>query len=97
VLLDNTKTPIRPHLLLQSSKGVYAIRKGPWKLIATAGGIKGKGGKRRKSPEDPGHPQLFNLEYDLGETRDVSKDHPELVRELTGILDGDRARGHSRE
>lgn len=96
-LLGGVKTPIRPHLLLQSSKGVYAIRKGPWKLIASSGGIATKDGKRRKSPEDPGHPQLFHLKNDPGETRDVSKDHPELVRELTGSLDLDRARGYSRK
>lgn len=97
VLLGSAKTPIRPHLLLQSSKGVYAIRKGSWKLISTSDGIATKDGKLRKSPEDPGHPQLFNLKNDPGETRDVSKDHPELVRELIGILDADRARGHSRK
>jgi arylsulfatase A len=97
VLLGGAKTPIRQHLLFQSSKGVYAIRKGPWKLIATSGGIAAKDGKRRMSPEDPGHSQLFNLKNDPGETRDVSKDHPELVRDLTDILGSDRARGFSRE
>lgn len=97
VLLGDAKSPIRPYLLLQSAKGVYAIRKGPWKLIASSGGIAAKDGKRRKSPEDPGHPQLFNLRNDPGETHDVSADHPELVRDLTGILSGDQARGFSRK
>jgi arylsulfatase A-like enzyme len=96
VLLGGAKSPIRPHLLLQSSKGVYAIRKGPWKLIASGGGITAKDGKRRKSPEDPGHSQLFNLGNDPGEQHDVSADHTELVRELTDLLNADRARGYSR-
>jgi arylsulfatase A len=97
VLLGNAKSPFRPRLLLQSSKGVYAIRKGPWKLIASSGGTADKDGKRRKSPEDPGHSQLFNLRNDPGEQRDVSKENPELVRELTALLDDDRARGFSRK
>jgi arylsulfatase A len=97
VLLGEAVSPIRPHLLLQSSKGVYAIRKGPWKLIATRGGIVARDGKRRKSPEDPGHSQLFDLRNDPGETRDLSKDHAEVVRALTEMLDGDRARGFSRK
>lgn len=97
VLLGAAKSPVRPHLLLQSSKGVYAIRKGPWKLIASSGGTEAKDGKRRKSPEDPGHSQLFDIRNDPGEQHDVSADHPELARELTGILNDDRARGFSRK
>ena len=96
-LLGTAKSPIRPQLLLQSSKGVYAIRQGPWKLIASSGGIQGKDGKRRKNPEDPGHAQLFNLKNDPGEQHDVSAGNPELVHELTGILDRDRTRGYSRK
>lgn len=96
-LLGTAKSPLRPHLILHSSKGVYAIRKGPWKLIATSGGILGKGGKRQKTQEDPGHAQLFNLENDPGEKSDVSGAHPEIAQSLTTILEGDRARGFSRK
>lgn len=97
VLLGNAQSPVRPHLLLQSSKGVYAVRQGPWKLIASSGGIQGKDGKRRKTQEDPGRPQLFNLKNDPGELHDVSAEHADLVRELAEILSGDRARGFSRK
>ena len=61
VLLGTAKSPVRSHLLLQSAKGVYAIRQGSWKLIASSGGVIGQNGKLRKTPEDPGHAQLFNL------------------------------------
>lgn len=96
-LLGTAKNPVRPQLLLQSSKGVYAIRQGPWKLIASSGGIESKDGKRRKTPEDPGHPQLFNLKNDPGEQHDVAAEQPQLVKDLTVILNNDRARGYSRK
>ena len=95
-LLGTAKSAIRPQLLLQSAKGVYALRQGSWKVIASNGGIKGKDGKRRETPEDPGHAQLFNLKNDPGEQHDVSSEHPELVHELTNILDHYRAQGYSR-
>lgn len=47
-----------------------AIRKGPWKLC-----IKGK-----KAPE------LFNLDDDIGEKKDLAKEHPELVSHLQQAL-----------
>ena len=97
VLLGTAKAPVRSNLLLQSAKGVYAMRQGSWKLIASSGGIKGRNGKLRKTPEDPGHAQLFNIRNDPGEQHDVSAEHPELVHELTGILDHDRTQGYSRK
>jgi arylsulfatase A-like enzyme len=96
-LLGTAQTAIRPQLLLQSAKGVFAVRQGSWKLIVSSGGIESKDGKRRKTPEDPGHPQLFNLKNDPGEQHDVSAEHPQLVRDLTVILENDRARGYSRK
>ena len=97
VLLGTAKAPVRSNLLLQSAKGVYAIRQGSWKLIASSGGIRGRNGKLRKTPEDPGHAQLFKLGNDPGEQHDVSAEHPVLVHELTGILDHDRTQGYSRK
>ncbi|MDG2105030.1 MAG: sulfatase [Pirellulaceae bacterium] len=47
------------------------IRKGPWKLVETF--------------EDQ-RVQLFNLEKDLGETQDVSQDHPEITKRLAEQL-----------
>jgi hypothetical protein len=66
-------------------------------LDRSVGGIESKDGKPRKTPEDPGHPQLFNLKTDPVEKNDVSAGHPEIVQSLTGILNGDRARGYSRK
>ena len=57
------------------------VRSGPWKLrIAQV-----RGGENVKLP------QLFNLEEDIGETKDVSSNHPEVVAKLTRLAAQARA------
>lgn len=71
----------RPFLIHQTNgaKGPWAIRKGPWKLTpATGPGYAGPAGNRPM--------QLFNLDQDLGETRDMAKENPKIVEELTALL-----------
>ncbi len=55
-------------------KYMQAVRKGDWKLIRT---------KRNILPEQF---ELFNLKDDIGETRNLSAEHPEIVKELSGIM-----------
>jgi arylsulfatase A len=63
-----------------------AVRSGPWKLhLALAGGTPGQ----KKTPP---RPQLFHLIDDIGETKDVANDHPEVVERLQAMaqaIDGD--------
>ncbi|HMO15615.1 MAG TPA: arylsulfatase [Pirellulaceae bacterium] len=51
--------------------GGQALRMGPWKLV-----------------QQPYHspPRLYNLENDLGEIRDVSKQNPEVVAQMVQIM-----------
>ena len=39
--------------------------------------------------------QLYNLKEDPAEMQDLSKDHPDKVRELKALLDRYRSSGHS--
>jgi arylsulfatase A-like enzyme len=58
-----------------------AVRSGPWKLhLALADTLPGK---KKKAPV----PQLFNLQDDIGETRNVAAAHPEIVRRLQALAD----------
>lgn len=50
--------------------GARAVRSGPWKLIL---------------PEE-GVPELYNLDTDLGETRNLATAEPQRVAELQGVL-----------
>jgi arylsulfatase A-like enzyme len=77
---------IRPSLPLQSGGGHRTMRRGPWKLILGLG----SGGfsvPRKRKPE-PGEPpgQLYNLDLDPAEERNLYAEHPEIVESLTSEL-----------
>ena len=91
--------PLRGDIILQSASGVYAIRSGPWKWIE---GVP-LAPKGRKAPAATGpkveqfRPRLVHLADDPAEARDVSVDHPEVVKRLAETLRAHRAQGFSRE
>ena len=87
VLLGRTpEVPIRDVIVHHSLDGMFAVRKGSWKLIEG----RGSGGFTTPRRIDPasGEPvgQLYNLADDPGETRNLYLDHPERVAELTALL-----------
>jgi len=90
------KGPIRDEIISHSSKGVFAIRRGPWKLILDT---KGSGGwvKPRDRLYKPGRPgQLYNLAQDPYEQNDLWDEHPEIVERLTKLLEKIKSQGYSR-
>lgn len=73
---------------------LYGIRKGDWKLIPAAGNrpnfLKRKHNERENplsTPQVSTGDYLFNLAEDPGETNNLAEDHPEIVEELTELLD----------
>jgi len=88
--------PIREAIVSHSVNGAFAIRQGPWKLIS---GTDGSGGwvppaDQPSSPDRPG--QLYNLETDPGESKNLYADRPEVVARLRDLLASYRASGRSR-
>ena len=96
---------MRPYLLQQAFSGSrdLAIRRGKWKYLAH----KGSGGNNYESnpelkqyalpdtaPTAAG--QLYDLESDPGETRNLALVHPEIVTELNHFLKQSIAAGRSR-
>ncbi len=74
---------------------LHAIRSGPWKLhfphpyiTIPEPGREGKPGKviSVKTPK-----ALYNLKDDVGETKDVAAEHPEVVQRLTELAEQTRA------
>ncbi|MEX2580736.1 MAG: sulfatase [Verrucomicrobiales bacterium] len=79
VLTGDPETPPRDRFLYHKDMRLEAVRDGPWKLhLALADGAPGE---KRGKPR----PQLFHLGDDIGETRDVSAEHPEIVEKLQAI------------
>ncbi len=88
--------PIRETIVHHSLDGMFAIRKGHWKLILG----RGSGGftaPRRYTPQ-AGEPagQLYNLAYDPSETTNRYDERPDLVAELTELLEKYQREGRSR-
>ena len=55
--------------------GKDAVRMGKWKGVRT---------NTRRNPDAP--LQLFDLEKDLGETKNIAADNPEIVKKLMGFI-----------
>jgi arylsulfatase A-like enzyme len=85
---------LRPDMIVHSNDGVFAIRQGPWKWVE---GVPAKVvSAARKAHDAELKRQLFNLQDDPGETKDVSTEHPEVVKELETLLHQYRDAGYSR-
>ncbi|MEP3480914.1 MAG: arylsulfatase [Fuerstiella sp.] len=67
-----------------SASGMFALRSGPWKLVA-GNGSGGREQPRGKPFEKPF--QLFHLEDDPSEVRDVASQHADVVEDLTKQLE----------
>ena len=104
-LLGNDNGPLRPYVLQQAFGGdrYLAIRRGKWKYLDHAG----SGGNNYEASRDlrlfilpdtaPNAPgQLYNLEIDPGETRNLYFEQPQLVKELKSLLNQVKAAGRSR-
>ncbi len=88
--------PTRDHMIVHSADGVFAIRRGPWKWVEGVPVSNIKPGVR-KTRADEFRAQLFNMKDDPAETTDVAARHPEVVQELSALLNRYRDGGHSRE
>jgi arylsulfatase A len=95
-ILGDPAKPVREDVIVHSSDGVFAIRKGPWKWIEGVPVDEIKPGARKVNA-DQYRPQLYHTADDPAETKDVSAQHPAVVAELSALLTRYRDGGYSRE
>jgi len=93
---EDYQSPIREATVHFSSRHVYAIRQGKWKLILG----RGSGGftlPQFIEPEE-GEPegQLYNMDEDPLETTNLWAERPEIVEHLETLLATYQEQGHSR-
>jgi arylsulfatase A len=88
--------PIRPAVVVPAMTGMLSIRSGPWKLIEGLGSG-GFSQPRRIEPE-PGGPagQLYHLDDDPGETKNLWLARPDIRDRLLAELKQVRTSGRSR-
>jgi arylsulfatase A-like enzyme len=73
-LLRGEDKPIRENAVSCAARGVAGLRKGPWKLIF------------ERDPQAKTDARLYNLNDDLGETKNLAAEKPELVREMKALM-----------
>ncbi len=96
MLNPDLKEPIREATVHHSGSGMFAIRQGPWKLVQGLGSG-GFTAPQRIKPT-PGGPegQLYNLDDDPGEQKNLWAEQPEIVKRLSSLLERYRQQGYSR-
>ena len=98
-----SKESKRNRAIHHSIKGAFAIRDGDWKLVIAhgSGGWTPQGEryriKRKKYPKvnKKIKHQLYNLKNDVGEYKNLAKQHPEIVKRLRKLLNEDIKNGRS--
>ncbi|MEX0677251.1 MAG: arylsulfatase [Pirellulales bacterium] len=74
-LLKGQDQPVRTHAVSCACDGTPSLRQGPWKLVFAAD-------EEAQTPV-----QLYNLDSDLGETKNVAATQPKLVAELRELME----------
>jgi arylsulfatase A-like enzyme len=95
-LLDTAQSPLREAVVFHSINGSFGIRQGRWKLeLCPDSG--GWSAPKPGSKEAKGLPpvQLYDLMRDVGERTNVYKEYPEIVAQLTKLLEKYIAAGRS--
>jgi arylsulfatase A len=88
-LLGTATAPVREAIVHQGLNGALAIRQGKWKLEFCPGSngygnAKPNDAEARKKGLSP--IQLYDMSQDSGEKRNVQAEHPEIVKQLTQLL-----------
>ncbi len=81
---------LRANVVSHSVHGEFAYREGPWKLV-----FKMAGDKIANARGKPTTAQLYNLDDDIAEKKNVAKSHPDIVRRLASELQRQIDRGRS--
>ena len=98
ILQNSAAEPVRASTIHHSINGSFAIRKGRYKLCFcpdSGGWSDPKPIARNVRNNRSSELQLYDLEKDLAETTNVADDHPEVVQELTELMEQCIARGRS--
>lgn len=99
-LLKGGKETVRTTHIHNTNPNSYAIRHGKWTLIdAKTGYLSGvdKGWEKRHGyePDDKSPVELYDMEQDIGQRKNLAAEHPETVKELQALLKKLREQGHS--
>ncbi|MDF2959325.1 MAG: atsA 21 [Paenibacillus sp.] len=84
--LGELKGPLREAVVHHSINGSFSIRQGRWKLELCPGSGGWSDPKPGEEGEGASEFQLYDLEEDIGERRNVVREHPDKVEKLSALL-----------
>ncbi len=88
--------PIREATIHHSLNGAFAIRKGKWKYTASLGSGGFSNPKKIEPTEGEPPGTLHDMELDPQEENNLYEAHPEVVTELSQLLEQYKSQGYSR-
>jgi arylsulfatase A-like enzyme len=94
-LLSKAKKSAHEAIVHHSFSGYFAIRKGNWKLLL----CKGSGAwslPEAKVPPNSPPMQLYDMSKDVRERKNLCYKRPDIVKELTELLEKYKKQGHSK-
>jgi len=91
---EKLERPIREAVIHHSGQGLFCVRQGRWKLILGLGAGGFSGGIIKPKEGDP-RGQLYDLDADPTESKNLYDKHPEKVNALTALLEKYKASGRS--
>jgi arylsulfatase A len=99
-LLKGEKETVRTTHIHNTNPKSYAIRHGKWTLIDAKTGYVSKidkGWEKRHGyqPDDESPVELYDMENDIGQRKNLAAEHPEIVKEMQELLAKIKADGHS--
>ncbi len=93
-LLKGNPTAVRQHAVSQGSRGLLALRMGPWKLIFGPDGG-GAWSNLSATPSDGQPAQLYDLSNNLAETKNLYTARPDIVARMSTLMETLVNRGRS--
>ena len=94
LLRDPVALGPRDSMIVHNAQGVFAIRPGPWKYIEGKPSGQVPAAQLKNNPEY--RAQLYRLDDDPGETRDLLDQYPDQAKRLAALLDQHRTKSSSR-
>ncbi|MFV0346494.1 MAG: sulfatase family protein [Bacteroidales bacterium] len=94
---QNFTSPLREATVHHSAQGQFAIRQGEWKLILGGGSGGWTSPTNDKQAEKQGLPlmQLYKVNGDVGEKENLYEQNPEVVEQMTVLLEQYKTEGRS--
>lgn len=86
-LLKGGEGEVRDATVHHSINGSFAVRQGKWKLCVCPGSGGWSSPRPGKEPEGAPEVQLFDLEADIGERKNLASERPEVVAKLKAVLE----------